>query len=146
MGFNETSTTITRLVKTRYEGLGNIFANNPNTIENICKGQNGQLPMARYLYTQMSLEVCFYLSDNLSFSLLMSIICPVLQAELVAQHFYMIPSPEMRDILMLDYIEEVAESVVGAPHLYAFWYRCFHSSFKGYYFTDPNSEMHEMWS
>ena len=64
---------------------------------------------------------------------------------LVTRQFGRLQQPEVRDVLFLDYIEEMAADVVGPAHVRQFFHDCFREG-QEYALTNPGSDEHvELW-
>ncbi|XP_065179869.1 uncharacterized protein LOC135810308 [Sycon ciliatum] len=120
-GKGETAPFFSRLLGTRYQGMEKLFPirrDHPR----LCRGSKGRgkMPTAQHVYGYATFD-----------------------AKVVSKHFMKLPSV-VRDILFLDYVEEISAQVVGIEDVYAFFRYCFHEPVE-YYVTEPDGAEHDLW-
>jgi hypothetical protein len=118
-GFNYTTKYFAKLLATRFTGLENLFPPEESD-PTICDGQvPGQIPTCYHVHGFVKLDV-----------------------SIIGEHFKAL-KPEVMDVLLMDYIEEISCQVVGVKKLLAFFRYCFQG--QPYYVTSPDDEEHSLW-
>lgn len=113
---NETQLFFSNLVYVRYWGLEHHFADK----KSICDANiKGQIPTAQHVYGDCN-------ADRV----------------LVASHFSEL-EPEVRDLLFLEYVEELSAEVVGTRNVLSFFKYCFRG--QPYYLTNLGDTEHLLW-
>eukprot|EP00049_Salpingoeca_infusionum_P007797 m.126268 g.126268 ORF g.126268 m.126268 type:complete len:832 (-) comp13825_c0_seq1:10-2505(-) len=115
-GPNETTRFFESLLQQRYSGLEHEFVDDPS----ICVADKpDKIPTSQHVYgdcmTDMRLVVTGF--DRLQ--------------------------PEVRDTLLLDYIEEIVAEIIGRPRVLSFFKYCFQN--QEYYVTDMKDPEHDLW-
>eukprot|EP00050_Salpingoeca_kvevrii_P001405 m.169113 g.169113 ORF g.169113 m.169113 type:complete len:260 (-) comp10362_c4_seq1:1569-2348(-) len=112
---NETSNYLTQLLDTRYARFGAYFEDVPD----ICMSHlaDDEIPTAQHVYGDSFRDM-----------------------KMIAAGFVDL-APEVRDILLADYIEEISAQIVGAKRVPSFFRYCFQG--QRYQLTDPESPEHE---
>ena len=119
-GHNETGRFFARLLANRYSGLEHLFPPAPND-ENICRG--GRTPD--------KIPTCVHIHGDAKLDMIV-----------IGGHFLAL-APEVRDILFLDYVEEITAQVVGVGRMLAFFRYCFLG--QEYYVTEMGDDEHSLW-
>ena len=118
-GFNQTTDFFIKLLKNRYSGLEYLFPPR-ETDRHICSAaRENQIPTCVHVHGYAKLDMA-----------------------VIGAHFQAL-EPEVRDILFLDYVEEITTQVVGVRRMMAFFRYCFVG--QEYYVTDINEEEHILW-
>eukprot|EP00118_Oscarella_pearsei_P012919 m.98673 g.98673 ORF g.98673 m.98673 type:complete len:812 (+) comp37002_c0_seq1:3-2438(+) len=120
VGYGQTSRFFADLLQSRFSGLQHLFpvAGKENEDEaQICPIRD--IPTARHVLGYAKLDV-----------------------SIVANHFGALPT-EVRDILFIEYVEEITAQVVGPERVIAFFYHCFRNQV--YYITNIDDEEHALW-
>ncbi|EDQ91198.1 uncharacterized protein MONBRDRAFT_23375 [Monosiga brevicollis MX1] len=117
VGYQRTRSFLDELLRERYAGHEALFVDQPE----LCAAQQvGGLPTAQHVYGDCLTDM-----------------------RLTTALFETITDRAVRDLLLKDYIEELAAQVVGARQVWSFFYYCFRD--QEYYITDMASEEHSMW-
>jgi hypothetical protein len=114
VGYNSTREYIQTLLWERYQGLEHLFERD----EALCDANT--IPTAQHVYGDC-----------------------VTDMRLVTAGFEQIPVVEVQDLLLADYIEELAAQIVGGKHVYAFFQSCFQG--QEYEVTELGSPQHDLW-
>ena len=114
VGYKATQHYIQTLLWERYQGLEHLFESE----ESLCDATT--IPTAQHVYGDC-----------------------VTDMRLVTAEFEQIPAIEVRDLLLADYIEELAAQIVGGKQVYAFFRSCFQG--QDYEVTELGTPAHELW-
>eukprot|EP00730_Choanoeca_flexa_P017640 TRINITY_DN8521_c0_g2_i1.p2 TRINITY_DN8521_c0_g2~~TRINITY_DN8521_c0_g2_i1.p2 ORF type:complete len:680 (+),score=173.95 TRINITY_DN8521_c0_g2_i1:2149-4188(+) len=114
IGYKQTHAYIDNLLWERYQGIEHLFAD----VTPLCDG--AVIPTAQHVYGDC-----------------------VTDMRLVTSGFEQIAAVEVRDLLLADYIEELAAQIVGAKHVYAFFKSCFQG--QEYEVTELGTPEHDLW-
>jgi hypothetical protein len=118
VGYRRTRAFLRELLAERYAGLSHLFEDDPS----LCAAAQPGIPTAQHVYGDV-----------------------VTDMRLVVAGFVTLPSPEVRDLLFKDYLEELSAQVVGATRVWSFFTYCFEEHLE-YYLTELGSEEHlDLW-
>ena len=119
-GYNDTGHFFAHLLTSRFQGLEHLFPPTPGD-EDICDSKvTGKIPTCIHVHGFVQLD--------------MSVVGP---------HFESL-AVEVRDILFMDYVEEISAEIVGVEKMLAFFRYCFLG--QEYYVTEMDSDEHaELW-
>lgn len=121
-GFNETTRFFAKLLLLRFSGLENLFPpeeDDPLICEPHENSPRGEIPTCYHVHGFVKLDV-----------------------QVIGSHFKSL-HPEVMDILLADYIEEITTQIVGVNKLLAFFRYCFQG--QNYYITSNGEEEHHLW-
>ena len=120
-GFNDTGHFFAHLLAVRFAGLKHLFPPTPDD-EEICSSHvPGKIPTCIHIHGYVQLDMA-----------------------VVGPHFESL-AVEVRDILFMDYVEEISAQIVGVDKMLAFFRYCFLG--QEYYVTEMGSKEHdELWS
>ena len=119
-GFNETTRFFVKLLATRFAGLEHLFPPEKDDMS-ICTTINGGLPLSYHILGYVKLDV-----------------------QIIGSHFKAL-KPELMDILLQDYVEEISAQVVGVNKILAFYRYCFQGQ-QYYVTTEDDKEHSELWN
>lgn len=114
-GYKETSKYFSKLLAIRFKGLEYLFPPLPND-SSIC---GSSIPTCQHVYGYAKLDVA-----------------------ITGPHFKALP-PVTMDILLMDYVEEIAAEVVGIDSMLAFLRFCFQG--QDYIMTEFDQPIHSIW-
>ena len=116
-GFNDTSHFFAHLLASRFAGLEHLFPPAPGD-EEICSSRiSGKIPTCLHIHGYVKLDMA-----------------------VVGPHFESL-AVETRDILFMDYVEEISAEIVSVEKMLAFFRYCFMG--QDYYVTEVDSKEHE---
>ena len=119
-GYNETGQFFARLLANRYSGLEHLFPPAPDD-ERICQGRD----------SPSKIPTCIHIHGDAKLDMLV-----------ISSHFLAL-TPEVRDILFQDYVEEITAQVAGVRRMLAFFRYCFLG--QEYYVTELGDDEHSLW-
>ncbi len=118
-GVKETTSFFTKLVHTRFSPLAHLFLLQEDD-PLICVGTvPNKIPTCVHVHGDAKLDMV-----------------------LIGNHFEAL-EPEVKDVLFMDYVEEITAQVVGIKKMVAFFRYCFLG--QGYYVTEVGKEEHSLW-
>ncbi len=119
-GVKETTSFFVKLVQTRFSALTHLFPPHEDD-PLIC---NAAVPN--------KIPTCVHVHGDTKLDMIV-----------VGNHFAAL-EPEVRDILFMDYIEEITAQIVGVKKMLAFFRYCFLS--QKYYITEVGQDEHSLWN